>query len=197
MIELDRYWENPRWLARGRVPAGAYSIPFPAGDVRKLDVLGEQDCYRSLCGDGDSGHIPLGSPSWRLHLPGGSTSAWLWLWFLWHTVYWLTLQCLLHRSPYTDTPVAAYVRDFELPKSWAEDREIHFVLEGVRSCCFLWVNGSLVGYSQGSGLPSEFVITPWLGSGKNRIAVAVFAWCDGSYLESYGAPWGLVGMSMC
>ena len=84
------------------------------------------------------------------------------------------------------------MRDFELPKSWAEDREIHFVLEGVRSCCFLWVNGSLVGYSQGSGLPSEFVITPWLGSGKNRIAVAVFAWCDGSYLESYGAPWGLV-----
>ena len=199
MIELDRYWENPRWLARGRVPAGAYSIPFPAGDVRKLDVLqrASSDCYRSLSGGWRQRVYPnWGALPGDFISPGGSTSAWA------VAMVPSGIPCIGADStvpfcidpPYIpwDTPVAAYVRDFELPKSWAEDREIHFVLEGVRSCCFLWVNGSLVGYSQGSGLPSEFVITPWLGSGKNRIAVAVFAWCDGSYLESYGAPWGLV-----
>lgn len=199
MIELDRYWENPRWLARGRVSARAYSIPFPAGDVRKLDVLqrASSDCYRSLNGGWRQRVYPnWGAIPGDFIYPGGSTGAWA------VAMVPSGIPCICTDStapfcidpPYIpwETPVAAYVRDFELPKSWEVDKAIYLVLEGVRSCCFLWVNGSLVGYSQGSGLPSEFEITPWLQSGKNRIAMAVFAWCDGSYLERYDTPWGLV-----
>ncbi|MFQ9797678.1 MAG: sugar-binding domain-containing protein [Clostridia bacterium] len=89
------------------------------------------------------------------------------------------------------------MRDFELPKSWAEDREIHFVLEGVRSCCFLWVNGSLVGYSQGSGLPSEFVITPWLGSGKIESPWRCSHGVMGVIWKAMAPPGDWCGMSMC
>ena len=199
MIEVERYWENPRWLARGRSPASAYSIPFPAGDVRKLDVLqrASSDCYRSLNGGWRQRVFPnWGAIPGDFIFPGGSADAW--------DVAMVPsgMPCIGAGAtvpfcidpPYVpwETPVAAYVRDFELPKSWEEDKEIHLVLEGVRSCCVLWVNGNLAGYSQGSGLPAEFVITPWLRSAKNRIAAAVFPWCDGSYLERYDAPWGLV-----
>lgn len=173
MIELDRYWENPRWLARAGCRREHTRFPF-------RQVMSGNWMYckgraaiaiEVSAGDGDSGYIPIGEPFLATSSPQVEAQALgLWLWFLLaYRVLALTLQCLFASIPhiYLGTPrVAAYVRDFELPKSWAEDREIHFVLEGVRSCCFLWVNGSLVGYSQGSGLPSEFVITPWLGPAK-------------------------------
>ena len=79
MIEVERYWENPRWLARGRSPASAYSIPFPAGEVRKLDVLqrASSDCYRSLNGGWRQRVFPnWGAIPGDFIFPGGSADAW-------------------------------------------------------------------------------------------------------------------------
>lgn len=48
----------------------------------------------------------------------------------------------------------------------------------------MWVNGKEVGYSQGSRNPSEFDITPFVNEeGGNTLAVQVYQWCDGSYIE--------------
>ncbi|WP_462158840.1 beta-galactosidase, LacZ type [Pseudoalteromonas sp. GB56] len=79
-------------------------------------------------------------------------------------------------------PVGSYRRDFNVPQKWLDERVIlHF--GGVRSAFYVWVNGEKVGYSQDSKLPSEFDITSRLKSGKNTIAIEVFRWSDGSYLE--------------
>ena len=51
------------------------------------------------------------------------------------------------------------------------------------SAFYVWVNGEKVGYSQGSMEPSEFNVTPYLKAGKNEIAVEVYKYSDGSYLE--------------
>jgi beta-galactosidase len=48
---------------------------------------------------------------------------------------------------------------------------------------YVWVNGKKVGYSQGSKLPAEFNISPYLEKGENILAVEVYRWSDGSYLE--------------
>ncbi|WP_430811079.1 MULTISPECIES: glycoside hydrolase family 2 TIM barrel-domain containing protein [unclassified Carboxylicivirga] len=81
-----------------------------------------------------------------------------------------------------DNPVGSYIKEFELPKNWTEQNVIlHF--GGVSSAFYCWVNGHLAGYSQGSRLPAEFDITNYLKKGNNKIAVQVFRWCDGSYLE--------------
>lgn len=93
---------------------------------------------------------------------------------------------------YRDNPVGSYVRDFEVPEAWDEQSVIlHF--GGVSSAFYLWVNGVEVGYSQGSRLAAEFDITEYLKDGTNRIAVQVFRWSDGSYLEDQD-HWRLSGI---
>jgi len=53
----------------------------------------------------------------------------------------------------------------------------------VKSAMYLWVNGRKVGYSQGSKTPAEWDITEFLHDGENLIAVEVYRWSDGTYLE--------------
>ena len=81
-----------------------------------------------------------------------------------------------------DNPVGSYKRDFKIPKSW-EGREVFINFGGVKSAFYLWINGEKVGYSQDSMTPAEFNITPFLKKGTNQVAVQVYKWSDGSYLE--------------
>ena len=83
---------------------------------------------------------------------------------------------------YGINPVGSYVRFFDLPKGWEAHRTfIHF--GGIYSAAFVYLNGQYVGYSQGSNNVAEFDLTKYLRPGKNRLAVQVFRWSDGSYLE--------------
>ena len=84
--------------------------------------------------------------------------------------------------PHDYNPVGSYRRDFEIPQSW-DGREIFIHFGAVKSAMFLWVNGTKVGYSQGSKTPAEWDITQYVKPGKNTLAVQVFRWSDGSYLE--------------
>jgi len=93
---------------------------------------------------------------------------------------------------YRDNPVGSYSREFEVPAEWDEQSIIlHF--GGVSSAFYVWVNGKEVGYSQGSRLAAEFDITDYLKPGKNKLAVQVFRWSDGSYLEDQDM-WRLSGI---
>ena len=89
-------------------------------------------------------------------------------------------------------PVGSYRRSFTLPQTWA-GREVFLHFEGVQSAMYLWVNGREVGYSQGSMTPAEFRVTPYVQPGENVIAVAVYRWSDGSYLEDQDF-WRLSGI---
>lgn len=93
---------------------------------------------------------------------------------------------------YRDNPVGSYFRDFELPATW---RNMSVILHfgGVSSAFYVWVNGERVGYSQDSRLPAEFDITKFVHPGSNRVAVQVFRWSDGSYLEDQDM-WRLSGI---
>jgi beta-galactosidase len=79
-------------------------------------------------------------------------------------------------------PVGSYRREFNIPSNW-EEREIFIHFAGVKSAFYIWINGEKVGYSQGSMTPAEFNITKYLKSDKNFLAVEVYRWSDGSYLE--------------
>ena len=80
------------------------------------------------------------------------------------------------------SPVGAYRRTFTLPDAW-QGRRVFLHFSGVESALRVWVNGQLVGYSQGNRTPAEFEITDKLRGGENQIAVRVLKYCDGSYLE--------------
>jgi beta-galactosidase len=89
-------------------------------------------------------------------------------------------------------PVGSYRRDFTVPPEW-RGRETFLVLGGVNSACYVWVNGQRVGYSEDSRLPAEFNITKFVRAGENTVAVEVYRFSDGSYLEDQDF-WRLSGI---
>ena len=85
--------------------------------------------------------------------------------------------------PTNYNPVGSYRRSFTIPKNW-NNRRIIIHLGAVKSAYYIWVNGKKIGYSEGSKTPAEFDITQYLVSGENTLALEVYRWSTGSYLEA-------------
>ncbi|GGG10081.1 beta-galactosidase [Dokdonia pacifica] len=96
------------------------------------------------------------------------------------------------RYPFTTTwpdipkdynPVGTYRKEITITKEFlSKDVILHFA--GAKSAMYVYLNGTYVGYSQGSKTPAEFTITPYLKEGENIIALQMFRWSDASYVES-------------
>ncbi|MFF3482749.1 glycoside hydrolase family 2 TIM barrel-domain containing protein [Streptomyces sp. NPDC002701] len=85
-------------------------------------------------------------------------------------------------APTRYNPVGQYRRTFTVPRGWSGRRTfLHF--EGVKSAHYVWINGELVGYREDSYTPAEYDITPHLKPGTNQIAVEVYRYSDGDWLE--------------
>lgn len=77
-------------------------------------------------------------------------------------------------------PIGCYVLDFALPEGW-QNAGVRF--DAADSAIAVWCNGEFVGYSEDTFTPAEFDLTPLLREGKNRLAVRLFRFCSGSWLE--------------
>lgn len=84
--------------------------------------------------------------------------------------------------PHEENEVGSYKRTFTVPASW-KDRRVVLCCEGVISFYYVWVNGKYLGYNQGSKTAAEWDITEHLEDGENTIALEVYRWSAGSYLE--------------
>lgn len=83
----------------------------------------------------------------------------------------------------------SYLTTFKVPKNF-DDHQLRLRFEGVDSAFHVWVNGKEVGYSQGSRNPSEFDISDVVDEeGENTLAVQVYQYSDGSYLEDQDQWW--------
>ena len=187
-------WENNHVLQINREPARAYFIPFgqKAGD-RMLSLNGKwkfrwtktpderiRDFYRT---DYDAtGWASLDVPAnWEVNGYGTPIYVSAGYPFKIDPPY-VTREPKEAWTTYTErNPTGQYRRRFTLPDSWSGQTFLRF--EGVMSAFYVWVNGQRVGYSQGSMEPSEFNITPYIKKGENQIAVEVYKYSDGSYLE--------------
>jgi len=89
-------------------------------------------------------------------------------------------------------PVGSYTTTFTIPQSW-NNKQVFINFGGVLSAMYVWVNGQKVGYSENSMSPAEFDITKFIHTGENKLAVEVYRWCDGSYLEDQDM-WRLSGI---
>ncbi|MCJ8012666.1 NPCBM/NEW2 domain-containing protein [Paenibacillus sp. KQZ6P-2] len=85
-------------------------------------------------------------------------------------------------TPTEYNPVGSYKRTFTVPDDWA-GRQTFISFQGVESAFYVWVNGQMVGYSEDSYTPKDFNLTPYLKAGENTLAVEVYRWSDGSWLE--------------
>ncbi|MCG8306812.1 MAG: DUF4981 domain-containing protein [Cytophagales bacterium] len=86
------------------------------------------------------------------------------------------------KVPNDYNPVGSYRRSFTVPEAW-KGRRVFIQFGAVKSAMYLWINGKEVGYSQGSKTPATWDITDYLKEGANSLAVEVYRWSDGSYLE--------------
>ena len=90
-------------------------------------------------------------------------------------------------------PVGSYRKRITIPEGW-QDQEVLIHFGAVSSAMYVWINGEKVGYSQGSKTPAEFNVTKFLKPGENLLAVEVYRWSDGSYLECQDF-WRLSGIT--
>ena len=89
-------------------------------------------------------------------------------------------------------PVGTYRRTFTVPTEW-EGRDVYVRFNSVGHGYYLWINGQRIGYSEDSYLPSEFKITDYIQEGENTIALQVYRFTSGSFLECQDY-WRLTGI---
>lgn len=189
-------WENHHVLHINREPARAAFIPFTErkGDCsmsldgtwkfRWTPVPDERvmDFYQTDFDDKDWTHFPVPA-NWEVN--GYGTPIYV------SAGYPFKIDPpRVMGEPKTDyttykerNPVGQYRRTFVLPVGWEAQGQTFLRFEGVMSAFYVWINGERVGYSQGSMEPSEFNITKYLQTGENQIALEVYRYSDGSYLE--------------
>ena len=95
--------------------------------------------------------------------------------------------------PQKGNHVGQYRRVFDIPAEW-EKKPVYLCIGSATSNVRVWVNGKMVGYSEDSKLEARFDLTKYVRPGQNVIALEIFRWCDGSYLEDQDF-WRLSGLS--
>ena len=187
-------WENPQLVSRHTEPAHCTLIPFP-DPFAALHLRPENSpYYLSLNGLWKFNWVPRPADRpFDFYKEGFSISRWpetpvpsdwqmegydypIYV----NIRYPFPVDCPRIGGDYN--PVGSYRRDFEIPPAW-KGRQVFLHFGGVNSFFYLWLNGESVGLSKDSKTPAEFNVTRLLRPGRNILAVQVFRWCDGSYLE--------------
>lgn len=205
----DNDWENETIFAVNKEPGHATYVPFPSVESLKKSpsykrawVRPESSRYQLLNGNWKFNWVK--QPSERpvnFYKTNYDVSGWeeipvpsSWEMYGYGTPIYTNITYPHRNNPpfiqpqkgYTivdePNPVGSYRRDFTIPEDW-KGSEIFIHFDGVYSAMYLWVNGKKVGYSQGANNDAEFNITPYVKPGKNVLAVEVYRWSDGSYLE--------------
>jgi len=192
-------WENINVLQRGRLPERAYFLSFTDEQSALTYERGNSEGFKLLNG------------SWKFHYAENpklapehfykndfDVSEWdslmvpsHWQMNGYGKPHYTNVQYPFPvEPPYvpTENPTGSYRRNFYIPTEWLQKKMI-LRFEGVDSAFHVWVNGQEVGYSQGSRIPSEFDITSYIVEGENTLAVRVYQWSDGSYLEDQDMWW--------
>lgn len=188
-------WKNPAVFERNRLPMRASF----ATDGKTLSLNGEwkfrwyaTPAARSMtffCEDtDDSAWDKMPVPGmWELN--GYGDPLYKNIGYAWHGHY-------KNNPPVPPTEhnyVGQYRRRFILPSDW-KGEDVILVIGSATSNVRVWVNGKEIGYSQDSKLEARFNITKAVRSGSNLIALEVFRWCDGTYLEDQDF-WRFTGLA--
>ncbi len=198
-------WENPAVQGVHREPAHAILTPYATEPQALKGDRSASPFFRSLNGSWRFSLAPFpdAAPP-DFHRPDFDASAWdaiqvpgNWQWQGYDIPYYTDNQVPfplddLPQVPADDNPTGCYRRTFSLPAGWAQ-RRIFITFEGVDSAFHLWINGHPVGFSKDSRVPAEFDITPYMQAGENLLAVRVYRWSDGSFLENQDM-WRLSGI---
>jgi len=189
-------WENPHFLSENREPAHTFFVPFESFEKAISSTNDKSVYYKSLNGKWKFNWVK--SPEQRpvdFYKPEFNDTEWKEIdvpanWEL--NGYGIPIYV---NHPYEFTknpsppdipdgynPVGSYRTKFTVPANW-KNNDVIIHLGAVKSAFYIWLNGKKVGYSQGAKTPAEFNLTPYLQKGENLLALEVYRWSDGSFLE--------------
>lgn len=209
---LQHDWEDPAVLQRNRLPARATFTPYrtSAGDSH-CSLDGQWLFHWSPTPDGripgfERPDFQPQDPDWKeLAVPatwevnGYGTPIYVSAGYSFRTnpPYVMSEPDKTWTTYVERNPTGQYRRTFTLPDSWATDHGRTLLrFDGVASAFYVWVDGQMAGYSQGSTEAAEFDITPLLRaetSAPHTLAVEVYKYSDGAYLEDQDF-WRLAGI---
>ena len=188
-------WQNPQVVQRNRIPMSSY---FET-DGLKLSLNGTWDfCWYENIDSRSKDFFTenFDASSWdTMPVPG--------LWELngygdpvYKNVGWAWSGHYKNNPPFPSdwhNYAGQYRRTFTLDEQW-KGKDIFLHIGSATSNVRVWVNGKEVGYSEDSKLEARFNITKFVRTGENLIALEIFRWCDGTYLEDQDF-WRLTGLS--
>ncbi|ASZ13578.1 DUF4981 domain-containing protein [Chitinophaga pendula] len=196
-------WENPRHTSQGTLPPRAHFIPFASRETALRQTL-PSPWVQSL--DGKWKFNIVSNPSLRptgFQLPSFNDAAWKeinvpanWQTAGFDSYIFTDVEYPFPpnppKVPAAFNPVGSYRRSFQVPAHW-KNKQVWIQLGAVNSFFYIWINGQYLGFSKDSKTPATFNITPFLRKGNNVLALQVFRFNDGSYLEGQDM-WKLSGI---
>tara|TARA_A100000164_G_scaffold69673_1_gene58094 strand:+ start:24191 stop:27340 length:3150 start_codon:yes stop_codon:yes gene_type:complete len=197
-------WENPTIFGINKLPPKAHFISYETEKLAQINNPLESKNYISLNGkwkfkfsknikDRPQDFYEMGynDDGWsKIMVPGS-----------WELQGWSYPIYLDEEYPFPANPpfipnklntVGSYKKSLTIPQDWLK-KDVILKLGSVRSACYVWFNGKYVGYSQGSKTPSEFDVTEFIQAGNNQVAIQVYRYSDGSYLEGQDT-WRISGL---
>jgi len=192
-------WIDPQTIGRNRLQPHADVLPFEDATAARTGDRAASPWFRSLDGawDFDLAPTPSDAPE-SFADPAFDTDDWD------DIEVPLNWQAAGYGAPHytnviypfpldppevpTENPTGRYRRTFHVDEAW-DGRQVRLHFEGVDSAFHLWVNGERVGYSEGARLPAEFDVSEYVEPGENTVAVRVYKWTNGSYVEDQDMWW--------
>ncbi|HEY5591059.1 MAG TPA: glycoside hydrolase family 2 TIM barrel-domain containing protein [Paludibacter sp.] len=187
-------WENPAVFQINREPARAAFLPYADASSAIADDYARSPWFLSLDGNWKFNWSP--TPDQRpkdFYKTDFNVTNWKEIsvpsnWELkgYGIPIYTNITYPFPKNPpyidHSDNPVGSYRRTIDIPANW-NNRRVFIYFEAGTSAMYVWVNGEKVGYTENTKSPAEFDITKYLKPGKNLVAVEVYRWSDGSYLE--------------
>jgi beta-galactosidase len=190
-------WDNPAIVHVGTERPHATMMAYPSADLARTFDRAKSPWFQLLNGTwkfhgslrpaerpldfyrpdfNDASWMPMPVPaSWQMH--GFDIPIYT------NIIYpWPQEASKPPQVPYAFNPVGSYRMQFTVPAAW-KGRPVYLHFDGVDSAFYAWVNGHKLGYSEDSRTPAEFNITPHLKQGANLLAVEVYRFGDGAFLE--------------
>ncbi|MBQ8504310.1 MAG: DUF4981 domain-containing protein [Clostridia bacterium] len=192
-------WQNdPSVTGVNRLPSKATFVPYGSLEKARQGERTDSERYIDLCGEwrfrlynsyrekeegfAESGYdcsewdtIPVPS-SWQML--GYDYPIYSNIQYPWEKIQ----EPVPPEAPTEYNPVGCYIKKLTLPENFSKGRVV-IAFEGVESAYYLYVNGTRCAYSEGTFRHSEFDITEYLTEGENTLAVEVYRWCTGSWME--------------
>lgn len=189
-------WDNPLVIQQNKEKPHASMMIYPSAQIARMADRSQSPWFQSLNGRWKFNYAPdPGSRPKDFYRADFNDARWATIpvpsnWEMQgfgipiysNSAYPFSYDRNNPRAPQEDNPVGSYRTSFTVPGAWS-GRQVYIHFDGVDSAFYLWLNGEKVGYSEDSRTPAEFNVTRYLKPGANVLAVEVYRWSDGSYLE--------------